>query len=129
MRTGSRWLRRPVAKEEIEAVPKEHRAPHEGVYALLRKIPVAEEQMRWPTMLTNRGGSRVMVPIGYKRRPLRPALRSRSEVAAEARYGPPGESSLANGYDADEHRLAVRHLRDVVRDATSCDSSPASTPL
>lgn len=56
-----------VASEEIEAVPKEHRAPHEGVYALLRKIPVAEEQMLWPTMLTNRGASRVTGPAFVKK--------------------------------------------------------------
>jgi predicted nucleic acid-binding protein len=37
-----------VAKEEIERVPAEHRAPHQGTYALLKKIPVVDEQRLFP---------------------------------------------------------------------------------
>jgi predicted nucleic acid-binding protein len=55
-----------VTEEEIEAVPEEHRAAHEGVYALLRKIPSVDEQMVWPTILTNRGGSRLAGPAFVK---------------------------------------------------------------
>ena len=40
-----------VTEEEIDRVPEEHRAPHQGIYALLKKIPVVAEAVARPRIV------------------------------------------------------------------------------